>query len=90
MTVSEVAMSPDLKLATCYVRPLGETDAKPTVAALERNKKFLRGAVAKRVDLRFSPELRFRADTSFETGDRIDALLRSPQVRRDIDDPDNS
>ena len=91
VTVSEVAMSPDLKLATCYIRPLGEGDAGPMVEALQRNRKFLRGAVTKRIDLRFSPELRFRADTSFETGDRIDALLRSPAVRRDLDhDPDES
>ncbi len=91
ITVSEVAVTPDLKLATCYVRALGETDMGPVVEAMQRHRKFLRGAIARRVDLRFSPELRFRADTSFEVGDRIDALLRSPAVRRDLDrDPDES
>ena len=85
ITISEVAMSPDLKLATCYIRALGETDVGPTVEALQRHQKYLRGAIARRIDLRFSPEIRFRADTSFEIGDRIDALLRSPAVRRDLD-----
>ena len=91
VTISEVAMSPDLKLATCYVRALGQSDTTPSVEALERHRKYLRGAVAGRIELRFSPDLRFRADTSFDTGDRIDALLRSPLVRRDIDrDPSAS
>lgn len=91
ITVSEVAVSPDLKLATCYIRALGETDMGPVVEAMQRHRKFLRGAIARRIDLRFSPELRFRADTSFEVSDRIDALLRSPSVRRDLDrDPDKS
>jgi ribosome-binding factor A len=85
ISVTEVAVSSDLKLATCYVMSLGEADIAPVVEALERNRKFLRGAVTKRIDLRFSPELRFKVDTSFETGERIDALLRSPAVRRDID-----
>jgi ribosome-binding factor A len=85
IAVTEVAVSPDLKLATCYVVPLGEANIAPAVEALERNRKFIRGAVTKRIDLKFSPELRFRTDTSFETGERIDALLRSPAVRRDLD-----
>jgi ribosome-binding factor A len=85
ISVTEVAMSPDLKLATCYVVPLGEANIDAVVEALERNRKFIRGAVTKRIDLRFSPELRFKVDTSFETGERIDALLRSPAVRRDLD-----
>ena len=91
ITVTEVTLSPDLKLATCYVMPLGDADIAKTVEALDRNRKFLRGAVTKRVDLKFSPELRFRVDSSFETGERIDALLRSPGVRRDLgDDRDDS
>lgn len=91
VTISEVAMSPDLKLATCYVRALGQSDTAPSVEALDRHRRYLRGAVARRIELRFSPDLRFRADTSFDTGDRIDALLRSPSVRRDIDhDPNDS
>jgi len=91
ITVTEVTLSPDLKLATCYVMPLGDADIAKTVEALDRNRKFLRGAVTKRIDLKFSPELRFRVDSSFETGERIDALLRSPGVRRDLgDDRDDS
>ncbi len=85
ISVTEVAVSPDLKLATCYVVPLGEANIEPVVAALERNRKFIRGAVTKRIDLRFSPELRFKVDTSFETGGRIDALLSTPAIRRDLD-----
>ena len=86
ITIPEVRMSPDLKLATCYVMPLGDNNAEKSVEALDRNRKFLRGAVAKRVDLRFSPDLRFHVDTSFETGSRIDELLRSDPVRRDLRD----
>lgn len=84
VTVPEVRMSPDLKSATVYVMPLGGERASEVVAALERNKKFLRGEIAREVNLRFAPELRFRLDESFATGDRIDALLRSPEVKRDL------
>ncbi|MCC6734939.1 MAG: 30S ribosome-binding factor RbfA [Bauldia sp.] len=84
ITIPEVRMSPDLRLATAYVMPLGNADATKAVAALDRNRKFLRGAVAKRVNLQFSPDVRFRVDETFEKGSRIDALLRSPAVRRDI------
>lgn len=85
ITIPEVRMSPDLRLATCYVMPLGAADAAEAVAALERNRRFLRGAVAKRVNLQYSPDLRFRVDETFAEGMRIDALLRSPAVRRDLD-----
>ena len=85
ITVPEVRMSPDLKLATAYVMPLGGKDADKVVAALERNRRALRGAVAPRIDIKFMPELRFRLDTSFEEGARIDALLRSDEVRRDTE-----
>jgi ribosome-binding factor A len=85
ITVPEVRMSPDLKLATAYVMPLGGKDADKVVAALEKNRRALRGAVAPRIDLKFMPELRFRLDTSFEEGARIDALLRSDEVRRDVE-----
>lgn len=85
ITVPEVRMSPDLSVATVFVMPLGGREGDTVVAAFERNKKFLRGAVAKRVDLRIAPDLRFQLDTSFDEGDRIDALLRTPQVKRDLD-----
>jgi ribosome-binding factor A len=84
VTVPEVRMSPDLRLATAYVMPLGGKGTDTVLAALDRNKKYLRGEVAHRVNLRYAPELRFRLDTSFEEGERVDALLRSPEVRRDV------
>jgi len=84
ITVPEVRMTPDLKLATAYVMPLGGRDADKVVAALERNRKFLRGELGHRVELRAVPELRFRLDTSFDEGARMDALLNSPQVQRDV------
>ncbi len=84
ITVPEVRMSPDLKLATVYVMPLGGRDTDIVIAALERNKKFLRGEVARRVNLKFAPDLRFRADDRFDEAERIEKLLRTPAVRRDI------
>ena len=66
ITVPEVRMSPDLKLATVYVMPLGGKDTDIVLAALARNRKFLRGEVAHRVNLKFAPELRFRVDDRFE------------------------
>ncbi|TFG88851.1 MAG: 30S ribosome-binding factor RbfA [Hyphomicrobiales bacterium] len=86
LTVPEVRMTPDLKLATCFVMPLGGGDAEEVVAHLEQHKRFLRGEVAKRVNLKFMPELRFKVDSSFEASARIDALLASPAVSRDLDE----
>jgi len=85
ITVPEVAMTADLRLATVYVMPLGGRDAKPVIAALERNKKFLRGEIARRVNLKFAPDLRFRADERFDEAERIEKILRTPQVRRDLE-----
>ena len=84
ITVPEVRMSPDLKLATIYVMPLGGRDANEVVAALDRHKKFLRGEVARRVNLKFAPELRFRVDDRFDEAERIEKLLHSPEVQRDL------
>ena len=84
VTIPEVRMAPDLKCATVYVAPLGGKDTDAVVEAFERNKKYLRGEVARRVNLRHAPELRFRVDTSFEEAERIDALLRRPEVKRDL------
>ena len=84
LTVSEVRMTPDLKLATVYVMPLGGRDTDVVIEALERNKKFLRGEVARRVNLKFSPDLRFRADERFDEAERIEKLLRTPAVQRDL------
>src|ERR1700683_4324307 len=84
ITVPEVRMSPDLKLATIYVMPLGGRDTEVVIEALNRNKKFLRGEVAHRVNLKFSPDLRSRADDRFDEAERIEKLLRTPEVRRDL------
>ncbi len=85
LTVPEVRMTPDLKLATVYVFPLGGEGASEAVAHLDKHKRFLRGEVAKRVSMKFMPELRFKIDTSIETSQRIDELLASPKVARDLD-----
>src|SRR5271167_4192270 len=84
VTVPEVRMSPDLKLATVYVMPLGGRDTEVVLAALERNKKFLRGEVARRVNLKFAPDVRFRVDERFDEAERIEKLLRTPAVQRDL------
>jgi ribosome-binding factor A len=84
ITVPEVRMSPDLKLATIYVMPLGGRDTDVVIAALERNKKFLRGEVARRVNLKFAPDIRFRVDERFDEAERIEKLLRTPAVQRDV------
>ena len=84
ITVPEVRMSPDLKLATIYVMPLGGRDTEVVIEALNRNKKFLRGEIAHRVNLKFAPEIRFRADDRFEEAERIEKLLRTPEVQRDL------
>jgi ribosome-binding factor A len=87
VTVPRVRMSPDLKLATIFVMPLGGQNGAEVIAALERNKKFLRGEVSRKINLKFAPELRFRMDESFDNAAKIDALLNSPKVRGDLDDP---
>ncbi len=85
ITVPEVTMTADLRLATIYVMPLGGRDKDEVVAALERNKKFLRGEIARRVNLKFAPELRFRGDERFEEAERIEKILRTPAVKRDLE-----
>jgi ribosome-binding factor A len=84
VTVTEARMSPDLRVATLFVMPLGGADAEAIVAALERARGFLRGRIAAELDLRFAPELRFTVDTSFAEAQRLDSLLHSPRVARDL------
>lgn len=83
ITIPEVRMSPDLKIATAYVMPLGGGDMDGVITALDRNRKFIRGEVAKAVALKFAPDVRFRPDDSFDEANRIDALLESDRVRQD-------
>lgn len=85
ITISEVRMSPDLKLATAYVMPLGGKDIKPVIEALNSHRRFIRGEIAHEVDLRVAPEVRFREDETFEEATRIDRLLYSDKVRRDVE-----
>ena len=89
VTIPKVRMSPDLKLATVTVMPLGGKDAEKTLAALAQHKKELRTLVARRVNLKFAPDLRFTLDETFEAQSRIDALLRTPEVARDLRDDES-
>jgi ribosome-binding factor A len=86
ITVPEVRMSPDLRLATIYIMPLGGKDADKVLEALERNKRYVRGEVGRRVNLKFAPEIRFRLDERFDEAERIEKLLRTPVVQRDLAD----
>ncbi len=85
VSISEVRMSPDLKIATAFVTPLGATDDQAVIKALARNAKFIRGRVSGALrQMKYMPEFRFRLDTSFDNYSRIDDLLRSPEVARDL------
>jgi ribosome-binding factor A len=89
ISVSEVRMSPDLKIATVFVAPLGAADDQAVIKALARNAKFIRGRVSGALrQMKYMPEFRFRLDTSFDNMARIDELLRSPEVARDLEDGD--
>ncbi|MCB1514278.1 MAG: 30S ribosome-binding factor RbfA [Hyphomicrobiaceae bacterium] len=90
ITVTEVRMSPDLKLATAYIMPLGGADLKPVLAALDRNRKYIRSVVAHAVNLKFAPDIRFREDETFEEAMRIERLLHSPKVRQDLEKADEA
>jgi len=85
ITIPEVKVTADLRLATIYVMPMGGRDAEEVVAAFERHKKYLRGEIAHRINLKFAPDIRFRVDDRFAEAERIDKLLRSPDVKRDLD-----
>lgn len=85
ITIPEVRMSADLRFATIYVMPLAGRDQAEVLAALNRNKRYLRGEIARRVNLKFAPDIRFHIDETFAEAERIADLLRSPQVQRDLD-----
>ncbi|SMQ69900.1 ribosome-binding factor A [Altererythrobacter xiamenensis] len=86
IAVTEVRMTPDLRNATAYVKPLLGAEEDSVVKALRQNTAYLQREVAKRLGLKFAPKLKFRADESFEEADRIEKLLRDPKVARDLDD----
>ncbi len=87
LSVSEVRMSPDLKVATAYVSPLANVDGGAVVEALNHHARFIRGRVSPAIrQMKYMPEFRFRLDTSFDNMARVDELLRSPEVARDLDE----
>ncbi|WJH41747.1 30S ribosome-binding factor RbfA [Aliirhizobium terrae] len=93
ISVSEVRMSPDLKIATAYVTPLGVADHQTVIDTLNRHAKFIRGRLGGQLrQMKYMPEVRFRDDTSFDNYKKIDELLRSPEVQRDLgeDGDDNA
>ncbi|PBB27223.1 MULTISPECIES: 30S ribosome-binding factor RbfA [unclassified Mesorhizobium] len=90
VSVSEVRMSPDLRVATAFVSPLGAKDANAVVEALNKHAKFVRGRVSGALrQMKFMPEFRFKLDTSFDNFARINDLLKSPEVARDLDADDD-
>nr|WP_319385344.1 30S ribosome-binding factor RbfA [uncultured Roseibium sp.] len=89
VTIPEVRMTPDLRLATCLVMPLGGKNAERVEKALNRSAKYLRGQVSRRLTMKYMPDLRFVLDTRFDDDDRIDTLLHSPGVSRDLGNDDN-
>ncbi len=88
ITVSEARMSPDLRHAEIYVMPLGGEGVPEVLALLERNRPEIRRAVAREVKLKFSPDLRFHEDRSFDRMDETRRLLNQPRVRRDLEEDD--
>ncbi len=93
ISVPHVSMSPDLKWANIAIMPLGGKGIEQAIEALNRNRKFLRGELAHRINLKYAPDLRFKADEGFDARARIDALLHSPKVLRDLEtkpDEENS
>ena len=84
VTITEVRLSPDLRHATCFVEPLGGAKAGEVVKALNRHAKFLRGRLGREIDMKFTPDLRFLHDQSFDEAARIEALFSRPEVKRDL------
>lgn len=84
LSVVEVQMSPDLKIATAYVRPLIPGHETKVLHACSRNQRYIRGLLAPRLDMKFMPQLRFRLDTALDYASKIDDLLNSPSVKRDL------
>jgi ribosome-binding factor A len=83
VTVAGVLVSPDLKLATISVSPLGGAGGREVLAALNNNRRYIRGEIARQINLKFAPDIRFRLDDGLDAALRIDELLDSPEVRRD-------
>ncbi len=91
ISISEVRMSPDLKIATAFVSPLGGGDHDAVVEALNHHARFIRGRMGPALrQMKYMPEFRFKLDTSYDNFARIDSLLRSPEVARDLDHDDET
>ena len=88
VTITEVRMSPDLRHAVCFAEPLGGANAAEVTAALNRVTRFLRGRLGHRVDLRFTPDLKFVHDESFDVAEKMNRLLADPRVRHDVESGD--
>jgi len=88
VTVSEVRLSPDLRHAICFVEPLGGVHSPEVVEALNRHAKFLRGRLGRNIDMKFTPDLKFLHDESFDEAARMNRLFENPKVRQDLDDDD--
>ncbi len=84
VSVSEVRVTPDLRQATAFVKPLGDADEQAVIKTLASHAKYLRGEVARQLATKYTPELRFRRDESFDAGAKIDAILRRPDIARDL------
>lgn len=84
-TVVEVQISPDLKIATAFVRTLQPGKEEALLQALNRNKRYIRGLVAPKLEMKFTPEIRYRVDTALDYANHIDELLKSPEVARDLE-----
>ena len=95
ITIPEVRMSPDLRHATCFVEPLGagvgavHENTDEVIKALNRHAKFLRGVLGRHIDMKFTPDLRFRHDESFDAASRMDRLFNDPRVRADLEAQDD-
>jgi ribosome-binding factor A len=85
VSVHEVQMSPDLKIATAFINTLVKGQDEAALAALNRNRRYLRGLLAPKLDMKFMPELRFRIDTALDYASKIDELLHDPRVMRDLE-----
>lgn len=90
VTLTEVRMSPDLRHAHCFVEPLGGAGAETVVAGLNSAAKFLRGRLGRVIDMKFTPDLRFLHDESFNEAARIDRLFDDPKVKRDLESDDGA
>ena len=84
-TVVEVQISPDLKIATAFVRTLQQGKEQALLEALNRNRRYIRGLVAPKLEMKFTPEIRYRVDTALDYANHIDEILRSPEVQRDLE-----